>query len=169
MKVRIRLTKRGSAVLYVIVLSPLLMFCLALGLETGALELEKSRLMSAADVAITSASSQISQSSNGSVGLEGEFATSITEQDLAENLAPLQNMIAGESSDSVAQSAQVYAVVVVPAVNPFVSGQILHRPTLLARMRVPVNSGLLGMVGLPSVVTLTVVGSADLRVTGISS
>jgi Flp pilus assembly protein TadG len=164
-----RRQQRGSAVLYTIVLSPLIMMCLALALEAGALQLEKARLRSAADVATESASSALSRDLGGTVDLDAGRADSVTRQALADNLAPLATQLAGVTADEVAGAAEVVAVTEVPATDPFDRERVVSRPTLFTRLRAPVSSGLLALAGVPRVVTLTIVSSADLRVTGVQS
>ena len=161
--------ERGSAILYTIVLSPLIMMCLALALDAGSLQLEKAKLRSAADVATESASAVLSRDLGSSVDLDTMRAQETTRQALADNLTPLTSALVGTTSDDVAASAEVVAVTVVPAANPFQRGAVVERPTLFARVQAPVSSGLLAVAGVPATVTLTIVSSADLRVTGLQS
>lgn len=110
---------RGSSVLYTIVLSPILMLCMALAIEAGALQLQKARFQSAADVATAAASSQISASSGSAVYLDAASAEAAARQALTDNLEPLAPQIAGSSVDGVAGSADIVTVTEVPAANPF--------------------------------------------------
>jgi len=156
----------GSAVLYTIVLSPILMLCLALALEAGALQLQKARLRSAGDVAASAAIASVSDSTGGAARLDEARADSTARQALRDNLQPLEAQIVGSDASGIADAADVTMVTSVPRLDPYDAGTTLTRPTLLVRMRVPVSSGLLSLAGLPRVLTLTIVSSADLRVTG---
>ena len=160
-----RSTQRASSVLYVIVLSPLILLSLALALEAGALQLQKQRLHSAADMATVSAGGAGADVSNGA-NLDLVPADAAIRRALIDNLTPLQADIAGATPLDVAAAATVYVVTAVPATDPLDNSATLTRPTVEIRMRVPVRSGLLSIAGLPAVVYLKIDSRADLRVIG---
>ena len=156
---------RGSAVLYTIVLSPIIMLSLALAVEGGALQLEKERLRSAADVATLSAAA--SAASQGTAGhIDADAAEVATRTALIDNLTPLASDIAGTTAADIAAEAQVVVVTAVPADDPLQPGQTLEQPTLETRMAVPVRSGLLTVAGLPPMVTMTIESRSVLRIHG---
>lgn len=163
-----RRTERGSSILYVVVLAPVIFLCLALALESGALQLEKERLRSAADVAVEAAANRLS-SVNGGVHLDVADADAVVREALLDNLQPLAGEIVGESPADVAASAQLEVVTDVPAGDPFSEGRVLLRPTVEILLDVPVRSGLLSVAGLPPVLHMTIESSADLRVVGLGS
>jgi Flp pilus assembly protein TadG len=156
---------RGQAVLYAVVLSPVLMLCLTLAVELGALQLEKQRLRSAVDEATTVAAAR-DASGSAAITLDAARTAGLVRQSLADNLAPLEGHLDGVTADQVAQAADVAVIVEVPAADPFDSTRTLQRPTIEARVRAPVHAGLLGLAGLPSTITFTLVATADLRVVG---
>ena len=157
--------QRGQAVLYAIVLSPVLLLCLALAVELGALQLEKQRLRSAIDEATTVAAAR-DAAGGATVSLDPARTAALVRQSLADNLAPLESHFDGVSATQVAEAADVAVVVNVPAADPMGTGSMLTRPTVEARVRAPVKAGLLGLVVLPTSVTFTLVSSADLRIVG---
>jgi len=155
----------GSAVLYAVVLSPILLLSLALAGEVGALQLEKQRLRSAVDQAAVVAVGSTGQARPGAI-LDPLQAASRMRAALAENLRPLQGDIVGQSADDVARLAEVAVVSEVPAQDPFDHATVLRRPTIEVRVHVPVRTGLFQLAGIPSFVSLTVIAGADLTVSG---
>jgi Flp pilus assembly protein TadG len=156
---------RGQAVLYVVVLSPVLLLCLTLAVELGALQLEKQRLRSAVDEATTVAASR-DAAGNASLTLDSARTADLVRESLADNLAPLESHLDGVTATQLAMTADIAVVIQVPAADPFDSARTLERPTIEARVRAPVRAGLLGLAGLPSTVTFTITSSADLRIVG---
>ena len=160
-----RRARRGQAVLYAIVLSPVLLLCLTLAVELGALQLEKQRLRSAVDEATTVAAGR-DAGGGAVVTLDTARTAELVRQSLADNLTPLESHLDGVTAAQLALSADVAVVVDVPAVDPLDSTRTLLRPTVEARVRAPVRAGLLGLAGLPETVTFPITSSADLRVVG---
>lgn len=158
--------ERASSVLYAIVLSPVLLLGVALAVQLGALQLERQRLQSAVDEAVVVAAGREARASSQGVGLDASTATASFRLALAENLAPLAGHLAGVDVAAVARAADVRVITDVPAPDPFGSGGLLRRPTIEARVRAPVRSGMLGLAGLPSRLVVTLTSSADLRRTG---
>lgn len=157
--------QRGSTVLYVVLLSPILMLSLALAVDLGGLQLQRQRLSSAVDQAAVVAAS-------GAAGVEGTAqldpgaAVSRFRQALVDNLSPLAGDIAGATPESIARAAEVYPITTVPATDPLGNAGTVRRPTIEARVRVPVRAGLLHLAGIPDTVTLTLITAADLRELG---
>ena len=160
-----RRARRGSTVLYVVLLSPILMLALALAVDLGGLQLQKQRIGSAVDQAAVVAASSSARVA-GAAELEGAGAEARFRQALVDNLRPLAGDIAGSTPEAVARAAVVRAITDVPAADPFDSAITLRRPTIEARVRVPVRAGLLHLAGIPDTVTLTLTSAADLRVLG---
>jgi len=157
----------GSAVLYTIILSPILMLSLALVVDVGSLQLTKERLRSAADVATVDAAAQAANAAF-SGRIDPMAADAATRQALEDNLTPLASQISGTTASSVASGATVYVVSTVPAADPLHPGQIITVPTIESRIQVPVNTGLLAAAVLPQQVTLTIDSVATVREAGSS-
>jgi uncharacterized membrane protein len=163
-----RYRERGSAVLYTILLSPILMLSLALVVEVGAIQLTKERLRSAADMATVDAAAQAANSAF-SGRLDPAVADAATRQALVDNLSPLESQISGGATAlSVADDATVYVVTSVPAADPLHPGQVLTVPTIESQIQVPINTGLLAAAVLPQQVTLTIDSIATVREAGSS-
>jgi len=154
--------QRGSSVLYVIVLSPVLLLGVALATEAGALQMQKQRLQSAVDVSAVVAAASAARA-GGRARIDVARAEGVSREVLAGNLAPLAGVLSGTGPLAVARDADVAVITDVPAPDPFVSGAVVTRPTLELRVRIPVRTGLFAAAGLPPVVTLTLVASAGLR------
>ena len=162
-----RRAQQGSAVLYTIILSPIIMLTLALVVEVGSLQLTKERLRSAADMATVDAAAQAANSAF-SGHIDAATADSATRQALMDNLAPLSSQISGTTAEAVAGNATVFVITSVPADDPLHAGQTITVPTIESRIEVPVNSGLLAAAVLPSTVTLTIESVAAVREAGSS-
>lgn len=156
---------RGSSVLYVVVLSPVLLLGIALATEVGGLQMQKQRLRSALDASVVVAAASASRA-GASARLDGARATAVLREVLRDNFAALQSTFAGATAQTVAQDADVAVVTDVPAPDPFASGPVIRRPTLAVRVRVPLRTGLFTAAGLPPVETVTLVAAAGLREAG---
>jgi Flp pilus assembly protein TadG len=162
MSVRRRRAQRGSSVLYVIVLSPVLLLGMALATEAGALQMQRQRVRSALDASVVVAAASASHA-GVAARLDEARAAAVMREVLAENLAPLASNFSSADAAAVARNADVAVVVDVPAPDPFDSTATLRRPTLEVRVRVPLRTGLFAAAGLPPTVTVTLVASAGLR------
>jgi hypothetical protein len=157
---------RGSSVLYVIVLSPVLLLGIALATEAGGLQMQKLRIRSALDAAVVVAASSASRA-GVSARLDTARAATAMREVLRDNLTPLQSAFAGAATaQTVAADADVVVVTDVPAPDPFAPGGVVRRPTLEVRVRVPLRTGLFTAAGLPPVETVTLVAAAGLREAG---
>ncbi|HZS15142.1 MAG TPA: hypothetical protein VFC09_11130 [Candidatus Dormibacteraeota bacterium] len=157
--------ERGSSVLYVVVLSPVLLLSMALATEAGGLQMQKERVRSALDQSAVVAAAAASRA-GGSVGIDRARAVAVMREVLAENLLPLSSAFAGATASSLAADADVAVVTDVPAADPFAAGAILRHPSIEVRVRVPLRTGLFVAAGLPSTETVTLVSAAALRETG---
>jgi hypothetical protein len=157
-----RRRQRGSSVLYVIVLSPVLLLGIALATEAGALQMEKQRVRSALDASVVVAAASASRA-GVAAQLDTGRAAAVMREVLVANLAPLASTFAGVDAQAIAQDADVAVVTAVPASDPFGSGETVRRPTLEVRVHVPLRTGLFAAAGLPPAVTVTLVASAGLR------
>lgn len=161
-----RRRERGSSVLYVIVLSPVLMLGIALATEAGGLQMQRQRLRSALDNSVVVAAASAARA-GVSARLDSVRAARVMREVLAENLAPLESAFATGTAESVAEDADVAVVTDVPAPDPFGSGT-LQRATLEVRVRVPLRTDLFTAAGLAPSVTVTLVASAGLREAGLT-
>jgi Flp pilus assembly protein TadG len=152
----------GAAVLYAVVLSPLLMLGLALAVQLGALQLERQRVRSAVDEAAVTAASAASVA-GAAAGVDHARAAALLREALATALRPLEGDLGGAGADAVAAGAEVAVLDDVPVRDPFATGVVVRRPAIEARVRIPLRSGLLRIAALPSTLILTVVTGADLR------
>jgi len=153
---------RGSAVLYAVVLSPVLMLGLALAVQLGALQLERQRVRSAVDEAAVTAAAAAAVS-GASAGVDRARAAALLRGALATALRPLEGELGGAGADVVAAGAEVAVLDEVPAPDPFATGAVVRRPAIEARVRVPLRTGLLRVAALPPTLTVTVVTGAELR------
>lgn len=158
-----RRRQRGSSVLYVIVLSPVLLLGMAMAIEAGALQMQKQRLQSALDASVVVAAASAAHA-GPAARLDVARADDVARQVLADNLAALSSAFGGATAMAIARDADVAVVTDVPAPDPFAWGTV-RRPTLELRVRVPLHTGLFTAAGLPPVVTVTLVASAGLRET----
>jgi Flp pilus assembly protein TadG len=157
--------QRGSSVLYVVVLSPVLLLSLALATEAGGLQMQKQRVRSALDQSVVVAAAAASRAGS-TVSIDRRRAVAVTRDVLAANLAPLSGAFASASRDSIARDADVAVVTEVPVADPFDATAVVRHPSLEVRVRVPLRTGLFAAAGLPSSVEVTLVASAALRETG---
>lgn len=160
-----RMRQRGSSVLYVVVLSPVLLLSLALATEVGGLQMQKERVRSALDQSTVVAAAAAARA-GGVASIDRSRAIAVMREVLAENLAPLSSAFADASAAGVARDADVAVVTDVPAPDPFDPSAVVRHPSIEVRVRVPLHTGLFAVAGLPSIQTLTLTSSAALRETG---
>lgn len=163
-----RRRERGSAVLYAVLLSPMLLLVLAFVIEGGALQLERQRLRSAVDEAALIAGGSAA-TGGGGAELDTRHAAAVLRTALADNLRPLAADMTGSGVDAVVAAADVVVVTAVPSADPFGGGAVVRRPTIEVRVRAPMRSGLLRFAGLPDSVLMTITAGADLRFAGAGS
>ena len=157
--------QRGSSVLYVVVLSPILLLSVALASEAGGLQMQKQRVRSAVDQSVVVAASAASHAGHAAQ-LDSARAAAVLRDVLTANLAPLASAFAGATPQAMARDADVAVITNTPAPDPFDHTLVVRQPSLEVRVRVPLHTGLFAVAGLPSTVTVTLVAAAALRETG---
>jgi Flp pilus assembly protein TadG len=157
--------ERGSSVLYVVVLSPILLLSMALATEVGGLQMQKERVRGALDQSTVVAAAAAARA-GGTVSLERARAVAVLRDVLAANLAPLESAFAGVGAAAIARDADVAVVTDVPAPDPFDSAAVVRHPSIEVRVRIPLRTGLFVAAGLPPTETVTLTSSAALRETG---
>ena len=160
------MSQRGQSTLYAVLLFPMLMLLLTLVADVGSLQVERVRLRWAQDTALVDAVTEVDVSHYNATGhLQVDpAAEQVYRQYLASNLESMRGLLAaaGATPESVAADADVSVVDTVPATNPF-TGHSLDRPAICARIRAPIKTGLLHMIGLSDVQTLTISGDAEIK------
>lgn len=160
-----RRRSRGSAVLYVVLLAPVLLLVLAMVVDIGGVQLQKERLRSALDEAVVTGSAAAAAG-----GVAARLDTAAAERSVRTaiflNLEPLAGELNGVTPEDVAQSARVAVVTDVPASDPFDPSTQLTEPTVAVQIAAPVSTGLLAVAGMPSTQVLTLSASAQLRLAG---
>jgi hypothetical protein len=145
---------------------PMLLMVVSLVADIGSLQVEAVRLRWADDMALVDAVTEVDSTHYAAAGLIqlDPAAERVYRGYLVPNLAPLRGVMAdGATPESVAENAELAVINIVPATNPF-NGHRLERPAVCARIRVPIQTGLLSLAGLRSAQTLTVTGDAEVRV-----
>jgi Flp pilus assembly protein TadG len=163
-----RAAARGSAILYTVVLAPVLLLAMALALGVATLQLQRQRLHAVVDEAAISGA--VAAASAGDVrSIDPVVADAHVRQALADNLAPLAQEIDGSSPRAIAADADVVVLTSVPATDPFDGSRVVTRPSVEVRVRVPVRAGLLALAHIGPTITLVVAAGADVRVVGIGA
>jgi hypothetical protein len=159
------LSTRGQSTLYAIVLMPVLLLTLALVADIGSLQVERTRLKAAQDMALVDAVTEVDPAHYAATGRlrVDAGAADVYRQYLAANLEAMRDVFGGATPQSVAAEADVIVINAVPAVSPC-TGRQLTRPGICARLRAPLRSGLLHLAGLDPVQVMTVAGDAEIRV-----
>ena len=150
---------RGQSLLYVVVLMPALLLILALSVEIALLQVAGLRLRSALDLASVGGASVVDTtyySQTGSLRLDTHRSSLAAREILARNLTGLG---AGRRA---ALSAEITVLNDVPGRDPY-SGALLDRPAVCIRAHLPVDAGLLRLIGAPAWLTLTRTADAELR------
>ena len=153
---------RGQVALYAVLLFPLLMLVFALVLTVGTLEGARSRARAQLDMAALTATQalDIEALARGEPPqLIAADADRLAREYLARNLATLDDLAA--ASTAIAASAEV--TVVRPGDSDPITGAVVETPTVSIRAIVPTHVPLLNLIGLGSVVNLSVSGSAAAR------
>lgn len=153
---------RGQSVLYAVLLMPMLLLVFALAIDIGMLELEALQLHYALDLATVTAASNVDNAfytASGRLRIDPTVAIPAARTSLIENLSSLRG---GLSPAQVAGDAEIAVVNQIPGRDPL-SGALLDRPAVCARIRVPHRFSLLGWVGLAST-EITVTSNAEIRI-----
>lgn len=153
---------RGQVALYAVLLFPLLMLVFALVLTVGTLEGARSRARAQLDMAALTATQalDIEALARGEPPqLIATDADRLAREYLARNLATIGDLAV--ASQTIAANAEV--TVVGPGDSDPITGAVVETPTVSIRAIVPTHVPLLNLIGLGSVVNLSVSGSAAAR------
>ena len=157
-----RARERGQVAVYAVVLFPLLVLVLSLVYVVGSVEDLRSRIRADLDMAALTATQALDPTALAAGSpprLLPDEADQLAREYLAQNLDGLGSLLAESPSDAAA-SADV--VVTNSGTDP-ITGAVVTAPTVTIRLAAPVRIGLLSVAGLPSTISLTLVGSAAAR------
>ncbi|MGH2383267.1 MAG: hypothetical protein ACRDG7_18890 [Candidatus Limnocylindria bacterium] len=152
---------RGQVALYAVLLFPILMLILALVLTVGTLEGTRARTRAQLDMAALTAT----QALDFAALARGEppiliaaEADGLAREYLVRNLSTLDLPV---PATSIAAAAEVN--VLAPGDRDPISGEVVSVPTVSIRAVVPTRVPLLNLIGLGSMVNVSVSGSAGAR------
>jgi len=154
--------ERGQVAVYVVVLFPLLVLVLSLVYVVGNVEDLRSRIRADLDMAALTATQALDPTAIAAGApprLLPDEADQLARQYLAQNLAGLGSVLAESPSDA-ASAADV--AVTNTGTDP-ITGSVVTAPTVTIRLAAPVHIQLLSVAGLPTTISLTLVGSAAAR------
>ncbi|HMC03629.1 MAG TPA: hypothetical protein VKI23_05840 [Cellulomonadaceae bacterium] len=148
--------------MYAVVLFPLLVLVLSLVYVVGNVEDLRSRIRADLDMAALTATQALDPTAIAAGApprLLPDEADQLARQYLAQNLAGLGSVLAESPSDA-ASAADV--AVTNTGTDP-ITGSVVTAPTVTIRLAAPVHIQLLSVAGLPTTISLTLVGSAAAR------
>jgi Flp pilus assembly protein TadG len=154
--------ERGQVAVYAIVLFPLLVLVLSLVYVVGNVEDLRSKIRADLDMAALTATQALDPTALASGApprLLPDEAAQLARQYLAQNLAGLGSVLAESPSDAAAAAN----VAVTNSGTDPITGSVVAAPTVTIRLAAPVHISLLSVVGLPTTISLTLVGSAAAR------
>ena len=157
-----RARERGQVAVYAVVLFPLLVLVLSLVYVVGTVEDLRSRIRADLDMAALTATQALDPTALASgqrPRLLPDEAAQLARQYLAQNLAGLGSVLAESPSDAAAAAD----VAVTNTGRDPITGSVVAAPTVTIRLAAPVHVQLLGLAGLPTTISLTLVGSAAAR------
>ena len=157
-----RRNERGQVAVYAVVLFPLLVLVLSLVYIVGNVEDLRSRIRADLDMAALTATQALDPTALASGApprLLPDEAAQLARQYLAQNLAGLGSVLAESPSDAAAAAN----VAVTNSGTDPITGSVVAAPTVTIRLAAPVHISLLSVVGLPTTISLTLVGSAAAR------
>jgi Flp pilus assembly protein TadG len=155
--------ERGQVALYAVLLFPLLVLVLSLVYVVGNVEDLRSRIRADLDMAALTATQALDPTALATSApprLLPDEADQLAREYLAQNLAGLGSTLAESPSDA-AVAADV-AVTNSGDTDP-ITGLVVTVPTVTIRLAAPVHISLLSVAGLPTTISLTLVGSAAAR------
>ena len=158
-----RAHERGQVAVYAVVLFPLLVLVLSLVYVVGNVEDLRSKIRADLDMAALTATQALDPTALATGApprLLPDEADQLARQYLAQNLAALGSVLAESPSDAAA-AAEV-AVTNSGDTDP-ITGSAVTVPTVTIRLAAPVHISLLSVAGLPTTISLTLVGSAAAR------
>ena len=154
--------ERGQVALYAVVLFPLLVLVLSLVYVVGSVEDLRSRIRADLDMAALTATQALDPTALAAGApprLLPDQADQLARQYLAQNLAGLGSIL----SESPADAAASADVAVTNSGTDPITGSVVSAPTVTIRLAAPVHISLLSVAGLPTTISLTLVGSAAAR------
>jgi Flp pilus assembly protein TadG len=155
--------ERGQVAVYAVVLFPLLVLVMSLVYVVGNVEDLRSQIRADLDMAALTATQALDPTALATGApprLLPDEADQLARQYLAQNLAGLGSVLAESPSD--AASAADVAVTNSGDTDP-ITGSVVAAPTVTIRLAAPVHISLLSVAGLPTTISLTLVGSAAAR------
>ena len=157
-----RRNERGQVAVYAVVLFPLLVLVLSLVYVVGNVEDLRSRIRADLDMAALTATQALDPTALAAGApprLLPDEAAQLARQYLAQNLAGLGSVLAESPSDAAAAAD----VAVTNSGTDPITGSVVTVPTVTIRLAAPVHISLLSVAGLPTTISLTLVGSAAAR------
>ena len=157
-----RRNERGQVAVYAVVLFPLLVLVLSLVYIVGNVEDLRSRIRADLDMAALTATQALDPTALATGApprLLPDEAAQLARQYLAQNLAGLGSVLAESPSDAAAAAE----VAVTNSGTDPITGSVVAAPTVTIRLATPVHISLLSVAGLPTTISLTLVGSAAAR------
>ena len=154
--------ERGQVAVYAVVLFPLLVLVLSLVYVVGNVEDLRSRIRADLDMAALTATQALDPTAIAAGApprLLPDEADQLARQYLAQNLAGLGSVLAESPSDAAAAAD----VAVTNTGTDPITGSVVTAPTVTIRLAAPVHIQLLSVAGLPTTISLTLVGSAAAR------
>jgi hypothetical protein len=154
--------ERGQVAVYAVLLFPLLVLVLSLVYVVGDVEDLRTRIRADLDMAALTATQALDPTALATGArprLLPDEASQLARQYLAQNLAGLGSLLAESPSDAAA-SADV--AVTNSGIDPITRTPVTA-PTVSIRLAAPVHIALLSVAGLPTTISLTLVGSAAAR------
>ena len=154
--------ERGQVAVYAVVLFPLLVLVLSLVYVVGTVEDLRSRIRADLEMAALTATQALDPTALAAgqpPRLLPDQADQLARQYLTQNLAGLGSLLAESPSDAAAAAD----VVVTNSGTDPITGSVVTAPTVTIRLAAPVHIQLLSVAGLPTTISLTLVGSAAAR------
>lgn len=154
----------GLALLYTVLLLPMVLVLIALVLEVGALRVHRARLQSAADIAAAAA---VTEQDRDALAVDGTYriareGVDVARAALADGIRPMTSALApGTSAEAIAGAAEI--VIVEPGSFEAATGRRHDAPTVRIRFRAAVRTPLLLLAWLRDTTTLTIVSAASAR------
>ena len=157
-----RRNERGQVAVYAVVLFPLLVLVLSLVYVVGDVEDLRSRIRADLDMAALTATQALDPTALATGApprLLPDEAAQLARQYLAQNLAGLGSVLAESPTDAAAAAD----IAVTNSGTDPITGSVVAAPTVTIRLAAPVHISLLSVAGLPTTISLTLVGSAAAR------
>jgi Flp pilus assembly protein TadG len=154
--------ERGQVAVYAVVLFPLLVLVLSLVYVVGNVEDLRSRIRADLDTAALTATQALDPNALATGApprLLPDEAAQLAREYVAQNLAGLGSVLAESPTDAAAAAD----VAVTNSGTDPITGSVVTAPTVTIRLAAPVHISMLSVAGLPTTISLTLVGSAAAR------